>query len=112
MIEKSLDYINRVLPEGVLIDVTHILTMADIEEAPKTTPTGKAPRMSGIIGELWKDIHEKYERTKKMAKLIVQIYKVLGQVLNDIVANGAVEDCKFVIGLLCSVYKKGSARLI
>jgi hypothetical protein len=90
--------------------LSQYLTRGDIVQVLKKLPNGKTPGIDGLVHELWKFLHEKYEKAKNEEKKPFDIAKVMTAVYNDIEKYGVHPDTGFAEGWMCLLHKKNDKR--
>ncbi|EJD32885.1 DNase I-like protein, partial [Auricularia subglabra TFB-10046 SS5] len=70
----------------------------DIAMSIRRAKNGKAAGTDGIIHELWKALHSKFEAETKETKVWTDIAGVMAEVFQDIEDNGISEESKFTEG--------------
>ncbi|KAF8194465.1 hypothetical protein K438DRAFT_1471599, partial [Mycena galopus ATCC 62051] len=79
--------------------LSQYITRAQVARVLRRLPRGKAPGIDGLIHELWKTMHNNFEKAKDEAgPKPMDIAKVLTAVFNDIEQYGVHPDTNFAEG--------------
>ncbi|KAJ7342389.1 Endonuclease/exonuclease/phosphatase, partial [Mycena albidolilacea] len=89
--------------------LSQYLTRGDIIQVLKKLPNGKAPGIDGLIHELWKTLHSRFEKAKEGHKRM-DIAGIFKAVFNDIEKYGVHPDTNFAEGWMSLLHKKNDKR--
>ena len=110
LMRASLNKIHNCVPPETSEDLALPLSMEDIAKALKQSPNGKALGLNSIPTELYKKLHERWEK-RKDDNHGLHITSLLTTLANDIELRGTT--CPQIVeGWLCPLYKKKDKRVI
>lgn len=106
ILEEVLGNINKEASPAQCTNLAEFLTKADIKDAIKDSPNGKAAGINGLPTELWKHLMLLHQKKSSTGKPTFDILKALQYVYNDIERHGIVPDSEFAMGWMCPIFKK------
>ncbi|KAF8195167.1 Endonuclease/exonuclease/phosphatase, partial [Mycena galopus ATCC 62051] len=91
--------------------LSQYVTRAQVARVLRRLPRGKAPGIDGLIHELWKTMHDSFERARgQEGPKPMDIATVLTAVFNDIERYSVHPDTDFAEGWMCLIHKKNDKR--
>ncbi|KAJ7351634.1 hypothetical protein DFH08DRAFT_636136, partial [Mycena albidolilacea] len=78
--------------------LSQYLKRAEIVQVLKNLPNGRAPGINGLIHDLWKALHARFENSEESENKSMDIARVLTVVFNDIEMYGVHPDSNFAEG--------------
>ena len=88
------------------------MTSEDIGATLRLSNNATAPEVDGIPFEFYKLLHILYLEGQAKGCDTFDILDFLQRLYRDIEDNGMVESCKFNMGWLCPIFKKGDRAMI
>jgi hypothetical protein len=110
--EITLEKCNVHLSENEFKEMDKALNAQDVGEALRLSNNGKAPGMDGIPYEFYKILDILFKQSSMTKNDSFDVVGFLTKLYEDIERFGMIKDCKFNMGWMCPIFKKGDKSLI